>query len=112
MLIAWIFHGHHPAQSKALVTSSGVLELIWISAHSIILQDLMKTASSSASDQLRLRGMRAELCLANLASKQIISQDNNKNIQSGSGDHALDWKRFSKGLFYYAIVLSILIGSN
>ena len=62
------------------MTSSSVLELMWISAHSMTLQDLMKMTANSTPDQLRLKGMKAEVCLDDLVSEPTRSskdQDNN-----------------------------------
>ena len=105
-IVVWMFHSSHPTPSKTSVTSSGVLELIWITAHSTALQDLMKTVGSSVPDQLRLRGMKAEFCLADLASEPTTCEEEN-NIQFEA--YTLQWQRFSTQGLFYCIFPSILI---
>lgn len=109
VIVIWMSHGFHPMHSKTSVTSSGVLELMWISAHSMILQNLMRTMGSSIPDQLRLRGMKAEVCLADLASKSTTCQeDDNRDTQPEFQAYAPKWQEFSiKGLFWH-ILSSIL----
>src|SRR6266568_3386534 len=79
-IVVWMFHHPQPIHSKESMTSLSVLELIWISAYSITLQDFMKTRVS-LPDQLRLKGMKAEVCLADLKSEPIRLH--------GSADHRL-----------------------
>ena len=104
-IAAQVFHGSGPASSKTSVTSFGVLELIWISTHSKVLQDLMKTIGSSIADQLRLGGMKAEVSLADLAFQPITShEDNGDGIQSELTIYAPAWQEFARGLLPYILL--------
>ena len=82
--VIWMFHHSQPTYSKTLITSPSILGLVYISAHSISLQDFMKTANS-LPDQLRLKGMKAEVCLADMKSEPIRllgSTDHNLQIDA------------------------------
>ena len=69
-VVIWTFHHSQPTHSKGSIITPSTLGLIWISAHSIGLQDFMKTGNF-LPDQLRLQGMKAEVCLADMKSKSI-----------------------------------------
>ncbi|KAF8439689.1 hypothetical protein L210DRAFT_3760707 [Boletus edulis BED1] len=103
-IVVWMGHDF-PTTSKASFISSGVLELVWISTHSNILQDLMKAAGSSSSDQLRLRGMKIKICLADVTSTVYHQgNDTNKSIQPALKAYAPDWQEYTKGkLFFHYI---------
>ena len=82
--VIWMFHHSQPEHSRASITSPNILGLIWISAHSIGLQDFMKTCNS-LPDQLRLKGMKAEVCLGDMKSEPIRllgSIDHNLQMES------------------------------
>ncbi|KAF8121104.1 hypothetical protein EV363DRAFT_1187281 [Boletus edulis] len=97
-IVVWMGHDF-PTTSKASFISSGVLELVWISTHSNILQDLMKAAGSSSSDQLRLRGMKIKICLADVTSTVYHQgNDSNNSIQPALKAYAPDWQEYAKGL--------------
>ncbi|KAG6377956.1 hypothetical protein JVT61DRAFT_14750 [Boletus reticuloceps] len=92
-IVVWMGHDF-PTTSRASFTSSGVLELAWISTHSNILQDLMKAAGSSSSDQLRLRGMKIKICLVDVASTVYHQgNDSNNSIQPGLKAYAQEYAK-------------------
>ena len=81
--MAWMLHDSYPRVSKIFITSLSLLELMWISNHSTTLHDFMKRMKNSASDQLRIEGMKIELCLLNLNSGMTRGSDrNNPNVTS------------------------------
>ena len=82
-----MFHSQ-PEHSRASITSPNILGLIWISAHSIGLQDFMKTCNS-LPDQLRLKGMKAEVCLGDMKSEPIrLLGNTDYNLQMDAKAHA------------------------
>ena len=83
------------------MTSSNILELMWISAHSIRLQDLMKMTANSTPDQLRLKGMKAEVCFDDLVSEPTrSSKDQDNNPHPDLMGYASNWQEFvSEGLY-------------
>ncbi|KAG8215503.1 hypothetical protein J3R82DRAFT_9148 [Butyriboletus roseoflavus] len=86
--MVWMFHHTQPTHSKASITSPNTLGLIYISAHSIVLQDFMKTGNS-LPDQLRLKGMKAEACLADMKSEPIrVLGSTDHNLQIDAKVHA------------------------
>jgi hypothetical protein len=93
-----MFHYLQPTHPKASITSPNILGLIWISAHSISLQDFMK-ASNPPLDQLRIKGMKAEVCLADMRSEPIgLHGSTDWNLQLDSEALAHDWQEYiSKG---------------
>ena len=103
--VVWMFYHSQPIQSNTSITSPHTLELIWISAHSIGLQDFMK-ASNSLPDQLRLQGMKAEVCLADMQSESIrLLGSTNHNIQMDEKDHSPIWQtNSSEGSFQFILI--------
>ncbi|KAG8215508.1 hypothetical protein J3R82DRAFT_9153 [Butyriboletus roseoflavus] len=104
MLLAtmvWMFHHLQPTHSKGTITSPNILGLIWISAHSISLQAFMKSGNSLL-DQLRLKGMKADACLADMKSEPIRvlgSIDHNLQMDVFSG-HIIEGQLFMHWLCY------------
>ena len=98
--VVWMFYHSQPTYSNTSIMSPNILELIWISAHSIGLQNFMK-AGNSLPDQLRLQGMRAEVCLADMKSEPIrLLGSANHILQMHEKDHPPSWQTNSlKGLF-------------
>ena len=87
-IVVWLCHNSQPTYIKAAITSPNTLGLIWISAHSTSLQNFMKT-SNFLSDQLRIKGMKAETCLANMKSEPIrLLGSTDHNLQLDAKDHA------------------------
>ena len=79
-----MFHHPQPTYSKTSITSPSLLGLVYISVHSISLQDLMKTGNS-LPDYLRLKGIKAEVCLGDMKSEPIRllgSIDHNLQMES------------------------------
>ena len=101
-MVIWMLYGSHFIHSRASVTSTSVLELMWISARSMTLQDLMKTTGNSTPDQLRLKGIKAEVCLADLVSEPTRSPKDQVNyFQPGLTAYAPNWQEFvSEGLYF------------
>ncbi|KAH0835537.1 hypothetical protein J3R83DRAFT_9237 [Lanmaoa asiatica] len=79
--VVWMFHHPQPPHVKASITSPNILGLIYISVHSISLQDFMKLGIPLL-DHLRLKGMKAEVCLAGMNSEPIrLLASTNHNLQ-------------------------------
>lgn len=94
-MMAWMLHDSYPRMFKSTVTSPSILELMWISAHSITLQDFMTRTGNSMSDQLRIEGVKAEVFLLNPdtgPTKCHSDEDNNHKL--GSTTHLPNWKQF------------------
>ena len=74
---------------------------MWISAHSMTLQDLMRISGNSSPDQLRLEGIKSEVCLVDLGSEPTRSpKDKNNNPQPDFKAYAPNWQEFvSAGLY-------------
>jgi hypothetical protein len=66
-----MLRGQSEAQSPT-VTSAGLLELMWISAHSLSLRSHIQGVKDSSLDRLREEGM-VDVCLADI--RPSISQD-------------------------------------
>ena len=98
VIVIWMLYD---SQSKASVTSSSVLELMWISAHSMALQDLMKMTSNSSPDYLRPKGMKAQVNLADLVSEPTrCPMDKDNNSQPDFKVYAPNWQVFTtEGLY-------------
>ena len=90
--VVWMFYHSQPTQPKASITNPNTLGLTYISAHSVALQDFMKTGNSLL-DQLRLKGMKAEVCLADMKSEPIrLLGSTNHNLQMDAKAHASGWQ--------------------
>ncbi|KAG8215448.1 hypothetical protein J3R82DRAFT_9062 [Butyriboletus roseoflavus] len=85
--VVWMFHHSQPTHSKTSASSPNILGLIWISAHSIGLQAFMKSGNS-LPDQLRLKGMKAEVCLADMKSEPIRVLGSTSYLQMDAKVHA------------------------
>ncbi|KAG8217910.1 hypothetical protein J3R82DRAFT_6076 [Butyriboletus roseoflavus] len=85
--VVWMFHHSQPTHFKASITLN-TLGLIYTSGHSTSLQEFMKTGNS-LPDQLRLMGMKAEVCLANMKSEPIrLLGSTDYNLQMDTNSHA------------------------
>ena len=101
VIVVWMLYDLYPIHSRASVTSLSVLELMWISAHSTTFQDLMKMSGNSTPDQLRLKGMKAEVCLADLVSQPARSpKHEDNNCQPDLTAYAPNWQEFVSEGFY------------
>ncbi|KAF8554057.1 hypothetical protein OG21DRAFT_1581203 [Imleria badia] len=67
VITVWIFHIPHSTHFTQPLTCSGILGLMWISAKSKPLQDIMKRTNYAIPDQLRLKGTIDQVALADLA---------------------------------------------
>ena len=101
-----MFHHSEPIHLKAPITNPNTLGLMWISVHSISLQDFIKT-SSSLLDQLRIMGMKAEVCLADMKSDSIrFHESTNYNLQLDSRVLTHDFHGYiPKGSFQFNIFI-------
>jgi hypothetical protein len=84
-MMAWMLHDPYPRVFKTKVTSPSILELMWISSHSATLQDFMARRDNSMTDQLRIEGIKTEVCLLNLdngPTKCHSDEDNNPELNS------------------------------
>ena len=98
--VVWMFHHPQLTYSKASITSPNTLGLIWVSAHSISLQDFTKTGSFIPG-QLRLKGMKVEVCHANMESEPIrLLGSTDHDIQMDGKVHSPSWQTYtiSEGL--------------
>ena len=108
-IMAWMLHDSHPRMSKTTITSPSILELMWISAHSATLQDFMTRTGKSMSDQLRIEGIKTEVCLLNLdtgPTKCHSDEDNNLNLKLSSTAYLPNWQQFiAQGQFsiFYSV---------
>ena len=74
---------------------------MWISAHSMTLQDLMKMTANSTPDQLRLKGMKAEVCLDDLVSEPTrSSKDQDNNLHPHLMPYTSNWEQFVSQSLY------------
>ena len=67
---------------------------MWISNHSTTLHDFMKRMKNSASDQLRIEGMKIELCILNLNSGLTRGLDGD-NLNSTSTAYSPNQQQFT-----------------
>ncbi|KAF8557198.1 hypothetical protein OG21DRAFT_379019 [Imleria badia] len=91
--MAWMLHDSYPRMSKIAITSVSLLELMWISIHSTTLQDFMTRTNTSMSDQLRIEGMKIELCLLNLDTG-IKGSDKDNILNLSSTTYSPNWQQF------------------
>ena len=91
--MAWMLYDSYPRVVKTTITSLSILELMWISTHSTTLQDCMTKMVNSMSDQLRIEGIKTEVCLLNLDAKLTICHLNKvNNLNQKSMDHSSNCK--------------------
>ena len=94
-IMAWMLHDSYPRMFKTRVTSPSILELMWVSAHSTILQDVMARADKSMSDQLRIEGIKTEVCLLNLDIESTHCQSaKESSLELSSTAHLPNWQQF------------------
>ena len=72
------------------MASTDVLGLMWLLAHSTTLHSIMEGMGKPISDQLRLKGMKAEVCLTDLESEPVRC-----HAESYQQTWSIDWKVFS-----------------
>lgn len=94
MIAVWILYYSHTKPAKISLISTDVLGMMWMSAHSSTLYNLMREVDKPISDQLRLKGMKVEVCLADLESEPEAS-----GHWLASKAHYIYWKEyFAMGL--------------
>ena len=91
-MMAWMIHDPHPRMFKSMVTSPSILELVWISAHSTTLHDFMTRTDNSMSDQLRIQGVKTEVCLLDLNTGPTRCHSDEGDL--GSTSYFPNWKQF------------------
>ena len=107
--MAWMLYDSHPRVSKIPITSLSLLELLWISIHSMTLQDFMTRTNNSVSDQLRIEGMKIELCLLNQDSGLSKGPDG-KNPSMSTTAHSPKWHHFiAEGQFSIFSIINQII---
>ena len=84
-----MLHDLHKTHPKTSVASTDVLGLIWLLAHSITLHDVMERMGKPISSQLRLKEMKAEVCLIDLESESVRC-----HAESYQSAWSIDWKVF------------------